>query len=137
MAEQTNLQIQETEKQEVEQSAAERTRTGYIFVPRTDIYETDEAIHVVCDMPGVRPDGADITLEQNMLSVSGHVEPTWPEGYSLNYAEYRIGDYERRFTLNTEVNEEAIEAKLNNGVLHITLPKMRPTRHKIAIQAAG
>ena len=136
MSEETReIQVQDTEKQEVE-IEAERTRDRPAFVPRADIYETDEAIVVVADMPGVDGNSLDITLEKGVLTLNGTVEPETPEGYSLNYAEYRVGDYVRSFSLSDEIDQEAIEATLKDGVLRLTLPKITEVRtRKIAVKA--
>ena len=56
----------EAEKQEVITESGERTRERRAFVPRTDIYETNQAIFVVADMPGVDENAIDITLEKKM-----------------------------------------------------------------------
>ena len=136
MAEETKeLQIQDTEKQEVAETGAERTRDRLAFVPRVDIYETDENIVVVADMPGVDESSVDITLEKNVLTINGYVEPVQPENYSLAYAEYRVGDYERSFTLSNEIDQDNIEATLKDGVLTLTMPKVGPTTKKIAVKA--
>ncbi len=136
MAEETKeLQIQDTEKQEVAESGAERTRDRLAFVPRVDIYETDETIVVVADMPGIDENSVDITLEKNVLTINGYVEPVQPENYSLAYAEYRVGDYERSFTLSNEIDQDNIEATLKDGVLTLHLPKIGPTTKKIAVKA--
>jgi HSP20 family protein len=129
------IQVQDTEKQ-VAETEAERTRDRLAFVPRADIYETDEAIFVVADMPGVSEDSLDITLEKGVLTLNGTVEPETPEDYSLAYAEYRVGDYVRSFSLSNEINQEAIEATLKDGVLRLTLPKVTEAQtRKIAITA--
>jgi HSP20 family molecular chaperone IbpA len=135
MADETTLQVQETEKQEVESSGAERTRSTSAFIPSADIYENDEAVYLVCDLPGVSDESVDITLEENVLTINGYVDFTAPEGYQLAYAEYRVGDYQRRFAISNEIDQEHIEAKLNNGVLRLTLPKAKPEARKISIQA--
>ncbi len=136
MAEETKeLQIQDTEKQEVAETGAERTRDRLAFVPRVDIYETDESIVVVADMPGVDESSVDITLEKNVLTINGYVELVQPENYSLAYAEYRVGDYERSFTLSNEIDQDNIEATLKDGVLTLTMPKAGPTTKKIAVKA--
>ncbi len=136
MANETTLQVQETDKQELEQSEAERTRAGIVFVPRADIYEVEDAIYVVCDMPGVSEQSISITLEDHILTIDGHVESEQPEGYQLAYAEYRIGDYQRRFSVSSEIDQEAIEAKLKNGVLRLHLPKSKPSARKITVAAS-
>jgi HSP20 family molecular chaperone IbpA len=123
MTEDTTLQVQDIEKREVEESGVERTRDRLAFVPRADVYETAEAIVVVADMPGVDEDSVDITLEDNVLTINGFVEPVQPEGYGLAYAEYRTGDYLRAFTLSDQIERDGIEATLNAGVLRLYLPK--------------
>ena len=129
------IQVQDTEKQ-VAEMEAERTRDRPAFVPRADIYETDEAIYVVADMPGVDEGSLDITLEKGVLTLNGAVEPAAPEGYSLAYAEYRVGDYVRSFSLSNEIDQEGIEATLKDGVLRLTLQKITEAQtRKIAVKA--
>ena len=143
MSEETReIQVQDTEKQVVE-AEAERTRDRLAFVPRADIYETEEAIVVVADMPGVGEDALDITLEKGVLTLNGTVEPEAPEGYSLAAgtwspyrAEYRGGDYVRSFSLSNEIDQGAIEATLKDGALRLTLPKVTEAQtKKIAVKA--
>jgi HSP20 family protein len=125
----------ETEKQEVLTENGERTRARRAFIPRTDIYETNDAIFVVADMPGVDEHSVDITLEKNILTIQGLVEPVYPEGYSVAYAEYEDGDYQRKFTLTNQVDQDKIEATLHAGVLRLKLPKIVPTQRKISVKA--
>jgi HSP20 family protein len=136
MTEETKeIQVQDTEQQ-VAETEAERTRDRPAFVPRADIYETDEAIYVVADMPGVDENSLDITLEKGVLTLNGTVDPAAPEGYSLAYAEYRVGDYTRSFSLSNEIDQEAIEATLKDGVLRLTLHKLTEAQtRRIAVKA--
>ena len=136
MSEETReIQVQDMEKQ-VAETEAERTRDRPAFVPRADIYETDEAIYVVADMPGVDEHSLDITLEKSVLTLNGAVEPEATEGFSLNYAEYHVGDYVRSFSLSDEIDQEAIEATLKDGVLRLKLYKIVEARiKKIAVKA--
>ena len=135
MAESTELQVQETEKQEIVEGTAERTRTRPAFVPRVDIYETDAAIGLVADMPGVDETSIEITLENRALTVKGLVEPMWPEGHELAYAEYRVGDFERSFTLPDLIDSAGIQATARDGVLRLHLPKAAPVTTKVTVQA--
>jgi HSP20 family protein len=128
MSEESQVALQEAEKREVAETGAERTRDQLAFVPRADIYETDEMIVVVADMPGVDENSLDITLENNVLTINGCVEPVQPEGYSLTYAEYREGDYVRSFRLSDQIDREGIEATLKDGVLRLSLPKIQEAR---------
>jgi HSP20 family molecular chaperone IbpA len=61
---------------------------------------TDEDGAVVADMPRVDENSVDITLEQNVLTINGYAALDEPEGYRLAYAEYRVGDCQRRFTIS-------------------------------------
>ena len=132
-----DMQIQEVEKEEIAESGAERTRARKAFVPRADIYETDDELVVLADMPGVDENSVEITLEKNVLTIYGNVELIQPENYSLAYAEYEEGDFERSFTLSNEIDLNKIEAMVKDGVLRVHLPKIGEAQtKKIAVKAA-
>lgn len=106
-------------------------------MPRADIFETEAAIVVVTDMPGVDENTVDVTLEEHVLTISGRVEAMRPEGHSLAYTEYQVGDYLRTFTLSGQIERDGIEATVKDGVLSLHLPKVSEARkRKIAIRAA-
>lgn len=107
----------------------ERTRERRVFVPRADIHETGDAIHLTADMPGVDEKSLEVTLEKNVLTVAGRVEPEIPEGRTLAFAEYGVGDYERSFVLTDAVDRDGIAASIRDGVLRVTL------RKAVAVQA--
>jgi HSP20 family protein len=132
-----NTMSMELEKQDVESpTTVERTRPRRTFVPRVDIYETDDQVVLLADMPGVTENSIDITLEKNILTVRGEVELSIPDEYELAYAEYYIGDYERTFALSDEVDRTKIEASIKNGVLRLVLPKDDAAKtRKIAVRA--
>jgi len=115
----------------------ERTRARPVFVPRADIFETPDAIVLVADVPGVKESNLNITLENDVLTIEGNVEPEARPGFSLAHAEYEVGDYRRVFTLSTDVDRAKIEATLKSGVLTLTLPKAEPAKaRKIAVRGA-
>ena len=132
------LQTLEAEKQEVETvDGAERIRARRAYVPRVDIYETDDAIVLLTDMPGVDENSVDIMLEKNVLTVNGTVDVESPDNYSLSYAEYESGDYERSFNLSNEIDREKIEATVKHGVLRLHLPKAAPAKtRKITVKGS-
>jgi HSP20 family molecular chaperone IbpA len=140
----TNIQVQnqghveQTGKQEVQTpQGVERTRTGRVYTPLVDIYETNEAVLLVADMPGVDQNSVDVTLEKNVLTIYGHVEWQMPESHNLAYREYGIGDYQRSFTISNQIDWEHIQGTVNNGVLRLTLPKAGPAQtRKIEIKPA-
>lgn len=128
------MQVQEQEL--VPTEGTERIREQITFVPRADIYETDESIYLFVDMPGVSEDGIDITLEKNILTINGNTTQVAPEGYSLAFTEYEGGDYERSFRLATLIERDGIEAVYMDGVLRLVLPKAEEAKvRKISIKA--
>ena len=117
---------------------AESTRNAPIFVPAADIYETEDALFLSLEMPGVSPDALNILLDQRVLTIIGRSRSSSPEGYSLTHHEYRDGDYERAFTLSEAIDNDKIEAELKEGVLRLKLLKSQPAPAKtISVKAAG
>ena len=128
-------ELMEANKVEAVQNGTEQTRANKLFVPRTDIFESKDQLLLLADMPGVKEDAVDITLEHNVLTINGHVESPKYEGYSLTYAEYGIGDYRRVFTLSNEIDRDSIQASVKNGVLKLVLPKSKgAVPRKISVQ---
>jgi len=114
----------------------ERTRTRRVYTPAVDIIERKDDIIVIADMPGVDEKSVDITIEKNVLTISGAVEAVIPENRTMYVNEYGIGDYQRVFTLTDEVDKEKIQASAKNGVLRIVLPKAEALKtRKIAVKA--
>ena len=127
-------ELMEMKKQEVAQNSAEQTRAQKFYTPTTDIYESKEQLLLMADMPGVKQDDVDITLEQNILTICGQVEQPHLPGYNLTYAEYGIAGYRRVFALSNEIDREGIQASMKNGVLKLVLPKSkRALPRKIAV----
>jgi HSP20 family protein len=127
----------ELEKQEVTTTEdTERTRDSRCFIPRSDIYELDDQIVIVADVPGVDEKSLDITLDKNVLTINALVDPVLPQGYSLSFAEYEVGDFSRSFRLSNEIDREKIQASVKDGVLHLYLPKAKEARmRKINVRA--
>ncbi len=129
--------VPEMEKRQLpEAEGIERTRKARRLIPLADIYETDDAIVVVADVPGANPESADITLENDVLKIEASVNPDPMDGYSLAWAEYVIGDYERSFALSDRIDRDGIEAELKDGVLRLVLPKAGPAKaRKIQVKS--
>ena len=120
--------------QEMVPDETERTRECRCFVPQADIYEFDENIIVILDMPGINENAIDITLEKNVLNVKGFAQILDRENYSLVFAEYEAGDYERSFRISDSIDRDNIEATYRNGVLRLVLPKAEVAKtRKIAV----
>jgi len=136
-----NIEIQKCEAKPVEKVESpagemERTQDKVTFIPRSDIYEREDALVVVADMPGVDEKSVDIHVERKVLTITGRVPADEFEGHRLAYAEYEAGDFERSFNLSDEVDIDKIEATVKQGVLRLVLPKAEAALpKKIAVKA--
>jgi HSP20 family protein len=101
----------------------DKTVPGRYYVPYADIYETDEALSVVMEMPGVEKQNLEVALENDVLRVDARIDFSKYEGMEPVYTEYNIGHYSRSFTLSKKIDQDGISAQLDDGVLTLTLPK--------------
>ena len=106
-----------------EENSVELTHAGKTFTPATDIFETDRALTVVMDMPGVAKDQVTVRLENDLLEVEGRVAPPELGGRQALYSEYNVGHFYRRFHVSNKIARDAIVARLDDGVLTLELPK--------------
>lgn len=120
MAESKELQVKE--KQEVA-APAEMTRSGLVFTPSVDIFETEQEMTLMADMPGVATEDIKIDLEDSVLTLSGEIKPWEGSEESDVLVEFDVGNYFRQFTLSDAIDQSRIDAKLEDGVLRLTLPK--------------
>lgn len=127
---------QELKVQEKQSARAqgEHTKNETYYAPQVDIYETEQEVIVVADVPGVLPEGVDVSLEDNVLTIQGRRE-TEQYGGRMVLEEYEPGHYLRRFTVAETIDQERIEASLADGVLRVRLPKAAPAQpKKIAVK---
>lgn len=124
-------------KRETSREVEARKSQERTLLPAVDIFEKDDALHVIADMPGVTRDTLRIEVDRHMLSIEGDIQVDMPEGVSATYAEIQGNRFARRFTLSHEVDTDAIRAEVSNGVLNLILPKREThRRRRIEIQAA-
>jgi HSP20 family protein len=115
----------------------QRMPTRPVFMPPADIYETKDSIVVLAEMPGVSPDGVDISLERRVLTIRGRSAANEHAGYQRVYSEYADGDYERVFTLSENIDRDRIAATLKDGILQLVLPKAEAAKaRKIELKSA-
>jgi HSP20 family molecular chaperone IbpA len=115
---------------------AEQTKPGPVFTPNVDIFETEQAITLLVDMPGVKTDDLNVDLRDDTLTLTGDVSPDVGAPGEKIYVEYETGRYYRQFSLSEVIAQEKIDAKLKDGVLRLTLPKVeKATPRRIAVQA--
>ena len=112
------------EKQELA-TKEEKTTPGRYYVPAADIFETDEALTVILEMPGVQKNNVNIGLENDILRVDGQIDFSNYKEMEPVYTEYNVGHYTRGFTLSNKIDQSKISAQLDSGVLTLTLPKAK------------
>jgi HSP20 family protein len=106
-------------------SKEETTVPARYYVPSTDIYETQDALTVVMEMPGVGKEDITVALENDRLRVEGQIAFSKYDGLEPVYTEYNVGHYARAFTLSNKIDQEKISAQVEDGVLTLTLPKVK------------
>lgn len=117
--------------------APEQTFHGPVYSPPVDIFESDDRIWLLADMPGVKPQDLKIDLRENTLTLSGRVESGTPAGEANIMSEFESGTYFRQFTLSEVIDQAKIDAKLNDGVLRLELPKLeRAKPRQITVRAS-
>ena len=122
MARSQELEVQE--KKELV-SKEEKTVPARYYVPSTDICETEDALTVVMEMPGVEKKDLDVNVENDVLRVEGRIDFRKYEGLEPLYTEYNVGHFARAFTLSRQIDQQQISAQLEDGVLTLTLKKSR------------
>ena len=95
------------------------------FVPTTDIFETEDALTVVMEVPGVNNEAVDISVENEVLKIEAKIDPSKYDGMEPLYTEYNVGHFARSFTLSNKIDQQQISAKLEDGVLTLTLKKAK------------
>lgn len=120
MADKQELQVQQ--KREVEK-AQEQTRPMRAFLPTADIFETEGALTVVLEMPGVDRNNIDVNVDRGVLMIEGKIDFGKYEGLQPVYSEYNIGPFRRSFRISSQIDQDKIKAEMRDGVITLTLPK--------------
>ena len=128
-------ELQAKAKHEVT-TPAEQTQQGLVFTPEVDIFETEKEITLLADMPGVAANDVNIDLKDSVLTLTGDVKPWEGPEESDVLVEFEIGKYYRQFNLSDAIDQDKIDAKLEDGVLRLTLPKaQKAVPRQIAVKA--
>jgi HSP20 family protein len=107
----------------------ESTRSGYFFTPRVDIYETEEELLLLADVPGVKADDVDLRFERGELVLQGRVRER-PRSGQMLVNEYGEGDFYRVFQIHESIDHTRISAECKNGELIVHLPKAEAAKPK-------
>jgi HSP20 family protein len=125
MASGQELQVQPKRELEKKEEATIPART---YLPAADIYETNDALTVILEMPGVEKGNIDVRVEDGVLRVDGKLDLSKYKGVVPLYTEYNVGHYSRGFRLSSKIDQNRISAELKDGVLSLTVPKAEEAR---------
>jgi HSP20 family protein len=114
---------QDASQSQLQLPVPERT----VFMPPIDIYDSDEGLVLLADLPGVTLESLELQVQDNRLTLFGRVNPPIPADARLLHQEFEWGDFLRSFILSDEVDHDRITAKLNHGVLEVVLPRATKT----------
>jgi HSP20 family molecular chaperone IbpA len=125
------LQVQQKRELDHKKEQTVATRT---FVPTADIFETEAALTVSLEMPGVDKGAVDVNIEDGVLTVEGRLDFSKYKGMQPVYTEYNVGNYRRSFSLSNKIDQGKISAEMSDGVLTLVLPKAEEAKpRRIAI----
>jgi HSP20 family protein len=119
-----NTDLQKSESATV----PEQTHTGPVYNPPVDIFESEDRIALLADIPGVKAQDLKIDLRENVLTLSAPVKAPESESESSVLREFASGSYFRQFTLSDQIDQAKIDAKLTDGVLRLELPKVEKAK---------
>jgi HSP20 family protein len=128
MADRQQLEVQRKREHEKRE---ETTIPARVFVPTADIYETQDALTVILEMPGVEKNNVTVRVEDGLLYVDGRLDLTKYQSLQPLYTEYNIGHYSRSFQLSSKIDQNKIGAALNDGVLSLTLSKVEEAKPRV------
>ncbi len=132
--------LHESENKKVQKSFTEnpagRAQT-LDLIPAADIHETKEGATLYIDLPGVDRDSLDISVDNDVLTITGAVNLNTPDNLNPTYMDVHAGTYKRQFTLSAELDSSKIDANLKNGVLKLVIPRSEKHKpRKIEVKAA-
>ena len=115
-----------------------RTEGSPLLRPAMDVVENDKEVILRLDLPGLKPEDVNVSIDDHTLTVSGEFGDTIErEGDRYHYRERRSGSFERSVRLPNTVDTEKVDASFENGVLNLTLPKLPQAQPKqISVKAS-
>jgi len=100
------------------------------YYPHIDIYDDEKNIYVDAEIPGVKKDNIKITLQDNILTITGEKKKETEEKNNKNFyrSERVYGSFTRSFNLPDDINPDSVDAKFDNGILNIHISKSQPKK---------
>jgi HSP20 family protein len=120
-----DLQVQHKRELETKEETTIPART---YLPTADIFETQDALSVILEMPGIEKDNVDVSVQDGVLKVEGRLDFSKYNNLQPLYTEYNVGHYSRSFRLSSQIDQNKIRAELRDGVLSLTLPKVEEAK---------
>jgi HSP20 family protein len=125
-------------KEKLEASTmGEQTRPGTVFTPDVDIFESDNEITLLADIPGVTTDKLSVDLRDDVLTLTGETDSGSEMTGEPLVIEYGVGKFYRQFTLSDVIDQATITAELKDGVLRLVLPKVQKATPRTITVSAG
>jgi HSP20 family protein len=133
------LAIQDEMNQLFGRARSQGQTGGRMWAPALDISERKDAYVVTVEVPGVKGDDIDITLEDGLLTIQGERQfASESSEQQYHRVERRYGSFRRSITLPAQVKADAIEASFEDGVLEVVVPKAEEAKpKKITVRAGG
>jgi HSP20 family protein len=129
-------QLNERMRQMLEQTFGGLIDEPVGWIPAVDIEEQEDAFVVEAEVPGVKREDVNIEVSGNELTISGEIKVREREGI-IRRRTRRVGRFEFRVVLPSEVDPEGVDAKLDDGVLTVRVPKAeRAQRRRIEVKSA-
>ncbi|QKQ74078.1 Hsp20/alpha crystallin family protein [Nostoc sp. TCL240-02] len=106
-------------------------RSGFIFSPAAELEETDDAIRLKLEVPGLEAKDINVEATPESISITGERKTeTKSEENGITRSEFRYGKFQRVIPLPSQIQNDKVQAEYKNGILHLTLPKAEPEKHK-------
>ena len=110
------------------ESVPSTRESGRYLMPAVDIYETEDSLVLLADIPGVKRENLDVGVDEDILTIEGCAEAEHTG--EMVRQEYELHDYFRQFRLSAAIDQEKISAELKQGVLRVELPKAERAKPK-------
>ncbi len=111
---------------------SDRTSLPATFAPAAEMSETEEAIHLKLEIPGMEAKDLDVEVTAEAVSISGERKSeTKTEENGNTRTEFRYGKFRRVIPLSARIENTKVAAEYKNGILNLTLPKAEPEKNKV------
>jgi HSP20 family protein len=106
-------------------------RSGFIFSPAVELEETDDAIRLKLEIPGLEAKDINVEATPESILISGERKTEIKtEENGITRSEFRYGKFQRVIPLPSQIQNDKVQAEYKNGILHLTLPKAESEKHK-------